>query len=118
VRRSIYETTTIRKGATIGAIATIVCGVTIGQFAFVAAGAVVTKSIPDYGLVKGSPAKLSGWMSRHGHVLEFDQQGQAVCPVKAQSEEVRCLDISEQSSLPQEKAVGQRSYRDVRASRS
>ena len=133
VRRTIYETTTIKKGATIGANATIVCGVTIGQFAFVAAGAVVTKSIPDYGLVKGSPARLSGWMSRHGHVLEFDQQGQAVCPESgyryelvmasdpagiAGSEKVHCLDISEQSTLPQEKAVGQRSYRDVRASRS
>lgn len=125
VRRSIYETTTIKRGATIGANATIVCGVTIGRYAFVAAGAVVTKDIPDFGLVKGSPAKQSGWMSRHGHVLNFDEHGQAVCPESQYCYEirkdaisgkqvVRCLDIDEESVLPRKQSTGDRSYREFR----
>ena len=125
VRRSIYETTVIKRGATIGANATIVCGVTIGRYAFIAAGAVVTKNVPDYALVKGNPAKQSGWMSRHGHVLEFDKCGLATCPesgYRYQTEmnsnstvtQVRCLDIDELSALPSEQAIGQRSYREFR----
>jgi len=79
-RRGQYEKTTVKKGATIGANATIVCGRDIGKYAFIGAGAVVTKAVPDYALVVGNPAKQIGWMSEHGHRLEFDQTGKAVCP--------------------------------------
>src|SRR5204862_4164614 len=80
-RHSLYEKTTLKRGATIGANATIVCGVTIGRYAFVAAGAVVTKDIPDYALVMGNPAKRVGWMSRHGHRLDApDSSGLMRCP--------------------------------------
>ena len=78
-RRSQYVKTLVRKGATIGANATIVCGNTIGQYAFIGAGAVVTKDVPDYALVMGNPARQSGWMSEYGHKLKFDQTGIAVC---------------------------------------
>ena len=66
-RKTLYEKTLIRRGSTIGANATIVCGVTLGRYCFVGAGSVVTKDVPDYGLVLGNPGKLSGYMSRHGH---------------------------------------------------
>ena len=69
-RHSLYETTLLKRGCTIGANATIVCGVTIGRYAFVGAGAVVTKNVPDFALVVGNPARQVGWMSRHGHRLE------------------------------------------------
>lgn len=69
-RHSLYEKTLIRRGATIGANATIVCGVTLGRYCFIAAGSVVTKDVPDYGLVMGNPARQKGWMSRHGHILK------------------------------------------------
>jgi UDP-2-acetamido-3-amino-2,3-dideoxy-glucuronate N-acetyltransferase len=70
----------VKKGATIGANATIVCGITIGKYAFVGAGAVVTKVIPDYALVVGNPARQTGWMSEFGHKLKFNPEGIAVCP--------------------------------------
>jgi len=73
-----YITTTIKKGASIGANATIVCGVTLHERAFVAAGAVVTKDVPSYAMVAGVPAKIIGWMSAFGDVLEFDKEGKAV----------------------------------------
>src|SRR6187455_1683917 len=69
-RHRLYETTRIRRGATIGANATIVCGITIGRYAFVAAGAVVAKDVPDYALMVGVPARKSGWVSRHGLPLK------------------------------------------------
>jgi UDP-2-acetamido-3-amino-2,3-dideoxy-glucuronate N-acetyltransferase len=72
-RRSEFKKTYIRRGATIGANATILCGLEIGQYAFVAAGAVVTSDIPDYALVMGVPAKQNGWMSRIGNAMNFDQ---------------------------------------------
>jgi UDP-2-acetamido-3-amino-2,3-dideoxy-glucuronate N-acetyltransferase len=78
-RRSQYEKTLVKKGASIGANATIVCGNTIGRFAFIGAGAVVTKDVPDYALVIGNPARQTGWMSEYGHKLIFDQSGTAVC---------------------------------------
>lgn len=78
-RQSQYEKTIIRKGATIGANATIVCGVEIGRYAFIGAGAVVTKDVPEFGLVKGVPGKRTDWISRHGCILEFDDQERAVC---------------------------------------
>lgn len=78
-RREQYDTTTVKRGATIGANATIVCGHNIGCYAFVGAGSVVTKEVPDYALVVGNPARQTGWMSEYGHRLEFDNQGIAVC---------------------------------------
>jgi len=79
-RRGIYSKTVVKKGASIGANATIVCGHDIGEFAFVGAGAVVTKMIPAYALVVGNPARQIGWMSEYGHRLEFDSEGIAICP--------------------------------------
>ncbi|MBS1680865.1 MAG: N-acetyltransferase [Bacteroidetes bacterium] len=79
-RKNQYAKTVVKKGASIGANATIVCGHDIGQFAFIGAGAVVTKNIPDYALVIGNPAKQVGWMSEYGHKLVFDKTGTATCP--------------------------------------
>jgi UDP-2-acetamido-3-amino-2,3-dideoxy-glucuronate N-acetyltransferase len=79
-RKSEYLRTIVRKGATIGANATIVCGNEIGAFAFIGAGAVVTKPVPAYALVIGNPARQTGWMSEFGHKLKFDGIGLAVCP--------------------------------------
>ncbi len=79
-RRDQYSKTIVRKGASIGANATIVCGHDIGQFAFIGAGAVVTKTVPDYALVVGNPARQIGWMSEFGHRLEFNENGEATCP--------------------------------------
>jgi UDP-2-acetamido-3-amino-2,3-dideoxy-glucuronate N-acetyltransferase len=78
-RRGQYAKTTVKKGASIGANATIVCGHDIGKFAFIGAGAVVTKHVPDYALVVGNPAKQIGWMSEFGHRLKFDEKGEAIC---------------------------------------
>jgi UDP-2-acetamido-3-amino-2,3-dideoxy-glucuronate N-acetyltransferase len=83
-RHDQYEQTLVKRGATIGANATIVCGVTLGEFCFVGAGAVVTKDVPPYALVVGVPAKQVGWMSEYGHKLEFDENGIAVCPESGQ----------------------------------
>ena len=78
-RKAEYAKTIVRKGATIGANATIVCGHNIGRFAFIGAGAVVTKTVEDYALVVGNPARQIGWMSEFGDRLEFDVQGVATC---------------------------------------
>jgi UDP-2-acetamido-3-amino-2,3-dideoxy-glucuronate N-acetyltransferase len=78
-RKSEYAKTIVRKGASIGANATIVCGHDIGEFAFIGAGAVVTKTVPAYALVVGNPARQIGWMSEFGERLEFDAQGIAFC---------------------------------------
>lgn len=79
-RRDQYEKTLVKKGATIGANATVLCGHSIGRYAFIGAGAVVTKDVPDFALVVGNPAKQTGWMSAYGHKLNFDRQGHATCP--------------------------------------
>lgn len=79
IRRDSYSKTIVRKGASIGANATIVCGLEIGRFSFVGAGTVVTRSVPDYALVVGNPGRQIGWMSEYGHRLEFDANGRAVC---------------------------------------
>lgn len=78
-RKSEYAKTIVRKGASIGANATIVCGHDIGKFAFIGAGAVVTKTVPDYALVVGNPARQIGWMSEQGFRLQFDASGIATC---------------------------------------
>lgn len=83
-RKHEYLKTWVKKGASIGANATIVCGNEIGEYAFIGAGAVVTKPVPAYALVIGNPARQSGWMSEHGHKLKFDESGKAVCPESGQ----------------------------------
>lgn len=88
-RKSEYARTVVKKGATVGANATIVCGHDIGRYAFIGAGAVVTKSVPDYALVIGNPARHSGWMSEYGHKLKFDSQGFAECPESKEKYELK-----------------------------
>jgi UDP-2-acetamido-3-amino-2,3-dideoxy-glucuronate N-acetyltransferase len=135
-RHALYEKTLIRRGATIGANATVVCGHTIGQYAFIAAGAVVTKDVPDYRLVMGVPGKVVGYVSRHGHRLCFDKPSKAdirkaICPESGWSYslhpiwsgrkiidwKVTCIDFSENEKLPEDKAVGTTSYGDIRDSK-
>jgi UDP-2-acetamido-3-amino-2,3-dideoxy-glucuronate N-acetyltransferase len=114
-RKTLYEKTLIRRGATVGANATVVCGITLGRYCFIGAGAVVTKDVPDYGLILGNPGKLSGFMSRHGHKLYFDDSNHTICPesnyrYKRAGKEVRCLDLNEDKPLPDELSVGSKSY--------
>lgn len=115
-RHSLYEQTRICRGATVGANATIVCGVTLGRYCFVAAGSVVTKDVPDYGLVMGNPARQKGWMSRHGHVLTNpDGGGTMVCPesgyrYRLESGELRCQDLDEEQPLPEALRMGTKAY--------
>ncbi len=121
VRHSIYEKTIFRRGATVGANATIVCGIELGRYCFIAAGAVVAKDVPDYALMMGAPAKQMGWMSRHGIRLpKPDSDGVMVCPESGYRYKevapgvVRCLDLDEESPLPLEKAVGKIPYDDFK----
>lgn len=118
VRRGLYEKTLIRRGATIGANATIVCGITLGRYSFVAAGAVVAKDVPDYGFVLGVPGRQKGWMSRHGHILTFTD-GKAVCPesgfrYQLDDGAVTCLDLDEEAPLPSHLATGEQGYDDYK----
>jgi UDP-2-acetamido-3-amino-2,3-dideoxy-glucuronate N-acetyltransferase len=116
-RHSLYERTLVRKGASVGANATIVCGVTIGRYAFIAAGAVVTKNVPDYAFMVGVPAKQKGWISRHGHPMKQGLDGLFVCPEsgyryqQVESGILKCLDIDEEQTLPVEGATGRGAYR-------
>lgn len=80
LRKDQYRATLVRRGASIGANATIVCGNEIGEFAFIGAGAVVTKRVPPYALIVGNPGRHVGWMSEYGHRLQFDEKNIAVCP--------------------------------------
>ncbi|MDB4470895.1 acetyltransferase [Deltaproteobacteria bacterium] len=121
LRRALYEKTLLRRGSSVGANATVVCGTTIGRYAFIAAGAVVTKDVPDYALVGGVPAKQMGWMSRHGHRLQNpDGNGIMTCPESAfRYQEVepsllRCLDLDEDEALPDTLAVGTSGYRQLK----
>jgi len=88
-RKSDYKQTIVKKGATIGANATIVCGITIGRHAFIGAGTVVTKNIPDFALVVGNPGRQSGWMSASGQKLTFDNFGKAICPERKEKYELK-----------------------------
>lgn len=106
-RMADYERTLVRRGATIGANATILCGVTIGRYAFIGAGAVVRTDVPDYGLMVGVPAVQIGWMSRHGYRLpEPDLSGIMRCPHsgwqyrEVEPGTVQCLDWPEGQALP------------------
>jgi UDP-2-acetamido-3-amino-2,3-dideoxy-glucuronate N-acetyltransferase len=105
-RHHLYERTLVRRGATIGANATIICGSTIGRYAFIGAGAVVRGNVPDYALMIGVPAVQKGWMSRHGHRLQnTDDQGVMVCPEagwryrEVEPGVLHCLDCLEDHSL-------------------
>ena len=109
VRRHLYERTLVRRGASIGANATVVCGVTIGRYAFVGAGAVVNRDVPDYALMLGVPAERRGWMSRHGHRLprsaDAGADAELVCPESGwryreiEPHLLRCLDWPEDQPI-------------------
>lgn len=115
-RHSLYEKTLIRRGATVGANATIVCGLTLGRYCFIAAGAVVTKDVPDYALIQGVPGRQTGWMSRHGHMLRPDAGGALHCPetgyryMEVFPGLLRCLDLDEEEALPSTFATGNETY--------
>jgi UDP-2-acetamido-3-amino-2,3-dideoxy-glucuronate N-acetyltransferase len=117
-RHSLYEKTLIRRGATIGANATIVCGITLGRYCFIAAGAVVTKDVPDYALIQGVPGRRVGWMSRHGHVFKsVSGVHEFVCPESKfkyveSSGGLRCIDWPEEKPLPVEMQKGTVRMRD------
>jgi UDP-2-acetamido-3-amino-2,3-dideoxy-glucuronate N-acetyltransferase len=120
-RRALFERTLLRRGATVGANATIVCGVTIGRYAFVGAGAVVTRDVPDYALVLGNPARQHGYVSRHGHRLSADADGLMTCPEfglryrEIEPGVLRCLDLDETAPLPQAMRTGTRRYDELKA---
>ena len=123
VRKALYEKTWIRRGATIGANATIVCGTTIGRYAFIGAGAVIRRDVPDYAMMLGVPAIQSGWMSRHGHKLNLDDEGVAICPesklrYQLEGGQVCCLDLGEENPLPEELASGKGNYQDFKREKS
>ena len=80
IRKDEYIKTLVRKGASIGANATIICGIEIGRFSFIGAGAVVNKDVKPYSLVVGNPARHVGWMSEYGHRLHFNEEGIGICP--------------------------------------
>jgi len=116
-RHSLFEATIIRRGATIGANATIICGVELGRYSFVGAGAVVVKNLPDYALAVGNPARQIGWMSRHGHRLpDPDLDGVMRCPESGFRYQefapglLRCLDLDEELPLPMNLCSGSKSY--------
>ena len=121
VRKSLYEKTLIRRGASIGANATVLCGITIGRYAFIAAGAVISKDVPDYALMIGVPARQKGWMSRHGHVLKDPEtDGIYTCPEsdlrykEVEQGVLRCLDLDEDAPLPEKLSVGKIFYRELK----
>ncbi len=106
-RHSQYMRTLVRRGATIGANATIICGATIGRYAFIGAGAVVRGDVPDYALMLGVPAQRKGWMSRHGHrLVQRNERGEWLCPesgwryAEVEPGVLRCLDWPEDEALP------------------
>lgn len=119
-RRGLYERTLFRRGATVGANATIVCGITLGRYCFVAAGSVVTRDVPDYALVLGNPARQRGWMSRHGHRLgEPGADGAMVCPESGlryvlRDGSLQCIDLGEEDPLPAEMAVGHVTFDELK----
>jgi UDP-2-acetamido-3-amino-2,3-dideoxy-glucuronate N-acetyltransferase len=87
-RKDEYKETLVKKGASIGANATIVCGNPIGRYAMIGAGAVVTKPVPDFALLVGNPARQLGWVSIYGHRLNFSEDNVAICPESGQRYEL------------------------------
>jgi UDP-2-acetamido-3-amino-2,3-dideoxy-glucuronate N-acetyltransferase len=121
-RHSLYEKTIFRRGATVGANATIVCGIELGRYCFIGAGAVVVKDVPDYALMVGNPARRIGWMSRHGHrLLDPGPDGVMRCPEsefrykEVRPGVLRCLDLDEESPLPEELNTGSKTYDEFKA---
>jgi UDP-2-acetamido-3-amino-2,3-dideoxy-glucuronate N-acetyltransferase len=117
VRHSLYEKTVLRRGATVGANATIVCGIELGRYCFIAAGAVVAKDVPDYALMMGVPARQVGWISRHGiRLLKPDSNGIMICTEsgyrykEVEKGILKCLDLDEEAPLPADKAHGTLTY--------
>lgn len=122
IRKNLYEKTLLRRGSSVGANATVVCGTTIGRYSFVGAGTVVTKDVPDYALVVGVPGKQMGWMSRHGYRLEKQEKTLWKCPISGYRYEendgvLKCLDLHEDSPLPESETQGTISYQDARQKR-
>lgn len=118
-RRHLYEKTLVRRGASIGANATVVCGATIGRHALIAAGAVVTGDVPDYALIMGVPGRQVGWVSRHGHRLEAGPDGILICPESKlryvlEGGRVRGLDLDDDAPLPESLRVGTLGYRELK----
>lgn len=101
-RRDQYMRTVIRKGATIGANATVVCGKEIGEYAFIAAGAVITREVLPFALVAGNPARQIGWMSEYGHRLHFNADNIAICPESGDRYE---LNNNRVSKLPKQQST-------------
>ena len=121
VRHGLFEKTVIRRGATIGANATIVCGIELGRYCFIAAGAVIAKNVPDYALMQGVPARQVGWMSRHGHrLIKQDSCNTLVCPESGFCYKevvpgvLKCLDWDEGEPLPENMSVGKASYDELK----
>lgn len=121
VRHDLYEKTLIRRGATVGANATIVCGIELGRYCFIAAGAVAAGDVPDYALIVGVPGRRDGWMSRHGHRLSNpNAEGIMVCPEsgfryrEVEGGVLRCLDLDEEAPLPADMAIGVKRYDDFK----
>jgi UDP-2-acetamido-3-amino-2,3-dideoxy-glucuronate N-acetyltransferase len=122
VRHNLYERTLLRRGATVGANATIVCGVTLGRYCFIAAGSVVVKDVPDYGLMVGVPSRQVGWMSRHGHRLSKPGTDRIMtCPesgyryMESESGVLKCLDLDEEEPLPDDMRKGTKTYAELKA---
>lgn len=121
VRKTLYEKTILRRGCSIGANSTVVCGIVIGRYAFVAAGAVITKDVPDYALMVGVPARQKGWMSRHGHQLKSNGEEKTMaCPESGlrykekKPDVLKCLDLDEDATLPENMAVGSTNYNEFK----
>jgi len=121
VRHDLYERTVVKRGATVGANATILCGIQLGRYCFIGAGAVVTKDVPDYALMVGSPARQRGWISRHGVPLRStDEDGIMICAEsgyrykEVEAGVLKCLDLDEESPLPAEMKMGRKSYRQLK----
>ena len=119
-RHTLYEKTLIKRGATIGANATIVCGVVLGRYCFISAGAVVTKDVPDYALMVGVPARQNGWMSRHGHVMTRLPDGLFRCSEsnfgyrEVSPGVLKCIDLDEEEILPAELSTGAIGFREFK----
>lgn len=116
-RHSLYERTHLKRGTTLGANCTIVCGSVLGRYCLVAAGAVVTKDVPDYALMMGVPARQTAWVSRHGHILVKvgAPDGTYTCPESGLRYELkdgalRCIDLDEDIALPESMRKGVKTY--------